>query len=670
MQIHRSPSFPPRDIPPNEIIWWIPFFFAFFSQIHSLATGRLSFLRNTIMKFHISSAASFSVLAVTTAVVAVVVDATNQLNGAYTNLFTEQDEEYTKYGCANPNANPMAACFCGFLNDRVDSTSLSTAELSQQAATTCVNGNAGGFPCANVDLQAHIPLSTFGSTEANDIWGWTDTTSGREFAIIGLRDGTGFVEITTPSSPIYLGKLPTHTFNSSWRDIKVYNDHAFIVSEASSHGMQVFDLSTLLTVATPQTFSETAYYNDGGAVGSAHNIAINEDSGLAYIVGGSTGCAGGLHVVDISTPTNPTKVGCRGSDGYVHDTHCVIYNGPDTTYTGREICFGCNEDTVTIVDVTNNVQLSKITYNQEGTQITLHSPHDFGSILSANIGPPSCTFAPLTGYTHQGWLSPDQKYFVFGDETDETSFRINTKTLVLDVQDLNNPFLAGTYLGPTAAIDHNLYIIGDIAYLANYRAGLRILKINDFATANLSEIGFFDIYPSSDTANYNGAWSVYPYYASGNVVVSGIEQGLFVLTPDTLAGPICNNNGSCDPGENCNNCSNDCGSKTSGNPNSHYCCDGYIEPDCGNSNCGCVDPAPTPVAAPSDPAPTPVAAPSAPTPVAAPSSPTPCGGNRASCTVDADCCSNSCKGGSCKGGRLLRRAGGDESSFEKDVMMI
>ena len=332
------------------------------------------------MKFHISSSVSLSVLAATTAVVAVVVDATNQINGAYTNLFTDNDEEYTKYGCANPNANPVAkaACFCGFLNDRVDSTSLSTAELSQQAATTCVNGNAGGFPCANVDLQAHIPLSTFGSSAANDIWGWTDTASGREFAMIGLQDGTGFVEITTPSSPIYLGKLPTKTSNSSWRDIKVYSDHAFIVSEASGHGMQVFNLATLLTVTTPPvTFTETAYYNDGGAVGNAHNIAINEDSGLAYIVGGNTGCAGGLHVVDISTPASPTKVGCRGSDGYVHDTHCVIYNGPDTTYSGREICFGCNEDTVTIVDVTNNVQLSRITYNQEGTHITRCSLIDF-----------------------------------------------------------------------------------------------------------------------------------------------------------------------------------------------------------------------------------------------------------------------------------------------------
>ena len=317
------------------------------------------------MKIHFSTIA----LVATTSLVALpVAHGANAVNSQIENLF--EDEEYVKYGCANPNANPnaKAACFCGFLNDRVESSSLTSAELSQQAASTCTGGTAGGFPCSNVDLQSHIPLSTFGSAEANDIWGWTDSSSGREFAIIGLADGTGFVEITNAANPVYLGKLPTQTVSSSWRDIKVYNNHAFIVSEASNHGMQIFDLNLLLNVASPPTtFSNTAYYNDGGNVGNAHNIAINENSGYAYIVGGGNGCQGGLHVVDISTPTNPTKIGCRGSDGYVHDTHCVTYNGPDTTYVGREICFGCNEDTVTVVDVTSNIQLDKVTYNQEGT---------------------------------------------------------------------------------------------------------------------------------------------------------------------------------------------------------------------------------------------------------------------------------------------------------------
>lgn len=294
----------------------------------------------------------------------------------------EEADEWERYGCgantlpSQANENAMVACFCGFLQDRVldPSVELSAAELSTQALETCDGGIAGTYPCSNVDLLSHTPLSTFGSVEANDIWGWT-SANGQEFALIGLSDGTGFVEITDPVNPIYLGKLPTHTTSSSWRDIKVYNDHAFIVSEASGHGMQVFDLNLLTSVVSyPVDFTNTAHY---GAVGNAHNIVINEDSGFAYIVGGSNGCSGGLHMVDISTPTAPTTAGCYGGDGYTHDAHCVIYDGPDVIHQGKEICFACNEDTITVVDVTdksNPVQISRASYADGGKKfkIQLH----------------------------------------------------------------------------------------------------------------------------------------------------------------------------------------------------------------------------------------------------------------------------------------------------------
>jgi choice-of-anchor B domain-containing protein len=391
--------------------------------------------------------------------------------------------------------------FCGLLNDatgpEISSSSLRLADA------LCSGGTASGYPCKDIDLLAHMPLSTFGSIEANDIWGW-NSTIGREFALIGLDDGTGMVEVTNPTIPVYLGKLPTHTFRSSWRDIKVYNDHAFIVSEAVDHGMQVFDLTQLLDSAGPPvTFSETAHY---GNVGAAHNIVIDEASGFAYIVG-STSCNGGLHMVNIADPLNSTEAGCYGGDGYVHDANCVIYNGPDANYLDSEICFCSSTDTITVVDVSvkaSPVELSRTTYAS-------------------------------SGYTHQGWLSEDHKYLIFGDESDEQSQSINTKTLVMDVQDLNSPFLAGAYFGPTLAIDHNLYVKDGFVYLASYRAGLRVLKINDLSSANFSEIGFFDIYPSSDSANVNGAWSVYPFFTSGTVIVSGIEQGLFVLRPNLTA---------------------------------------------------------------------------------------------------------------------------------------
>lgn len=123
---------------------------------------------------------------------------------------------------------------------------------------------------------------------------------------MGLTTGTVFVDVSDPTAPVYVGFLPTHTSSSNWRDIKTYADHAFIVSEASGHGMQVFDLTQLrMATSTPVTFSNTAHYN---GFGSAHNIVINEDTGFAYAVGTATE-SGGLHMINIQNPSSPVYAG-------------------------------------------------------------------------------------------------------------------------------------------------------------------------------------------------------------------------------------------------------------------------------------------------------------------------------------------------------------------------
>ena len=73
----------------------------------------------------------------------------------------------------------------------------------------------------------------------------TDPQTGKNYAIMGLSNKTSFVDITDPANPIHLGDLPGHSHGILWRDIKVYRNHAFIVSEAMMHGMQVFDLTQL-----------------------------------------------------------------------------------------------------------------------------------------------------------------------------------------------------------------------------------------------------------------------------------------------------------------------------------------------------------------------------------------------------------------------------------------
>ena len=382
--------------------------------------------------------------------------------------------------------------------------------LSSRAQDLCENGLAAGvYPCSNVNLLSFMPTADIGggNVEFNDIWGWTDPLDGKEYVMIGKSDGTSFIDISDPINPVFLGELPTHSGNSIWRDVKVYGNYAFVVSEAGGHGMQVFDLTRLRNVVSiPETFTEDAHY---AGFGNAHNIVINEEVALAYAVGTNT-FSGGMHIVDISNPLAPVIAGDFAADGYTHDAQVVTYNGPDVAYVGKQIAFNANENTLTIVDVddpTDTQQLGRVGYSN-------------------------------VSYAHQGWLTEDHTYFLLGDELDESNLGIPTRTVIWDVSDLNNPVVIGEFSSTEAAIDHNLYIKGNLIYQANYRAGLRILDGSDVANANLSEIAYFDLYPSSNSNQFNGAWSNYPYFASGVVAVSHIEEGLFLLQPQFLSASV------------------------------------------------------------------------------------------------------------------------------------
>lgn len=388
--------------------------------------------------------------------------------------------------------------------------------FSINAQTPCDAGMAGPYPCNGYDLQSHIPLSTMNTSGANDSWGWTDSLDGKEYALVGLEDGTAFIDISDPINPIYLGKLPTHTTSTVWRDVKTYNDYAFIVSEASGHGMQIFDLTHLRNVvAPPVTFTEDAHY---GGFSNAHNVVINEDTGYAYAVGTNT-FSGGSHFVNIQDPLNPVAAGGYSADGYTHDAQVVIYNGPDPDYAGHEILVSSsgNVQAVSIVDVTdkaNPVGITTIGYTN-------------------------------AGYTHQGWFTEDQRYFLLGDEFDETNVGFNTRTVIFDFNDLDNPVWHFDFFGTTPAIDHNGYVKGDEYYLANYSAGMRVMDISDIANSNMSEIAFFDTYPSNNNANYSGVWNVFPYFGSGNILITDRSGGFFLVkasavdTTDPIA--VCQN---------------------------------------------------------------------------------------------------------------------------------
>jgi choice-of-anchor B domain-containing protein len=396
------------------------------------------------------------------------------------------------------------------------------------SGVACEGGLAGPFPCDAIDLESYLPRTSLTMegdepAELNDIWGWTDPATGRDYALVGKTSGTSFVDVTDDRAPVYLGDLPSHqpveTIFNVWRDIKVYKNHAYIGSEEPAHGLQVFDLTQLRGKTAPQQWSETAHYSFqvGGVAevasidptrlvtgDNSHNIAINEESGFLYAVGTSTCGGGGPHVVNIQDPARPQFAGCVSEDGYTHDTQCVNYRegDPDPDFAGREICFNANEDTLTIVDVTdkqNPVQLARMPYD-------------------------------TAAYTHQGWLTEDRTRFLLDDELDEQEGgEPRTKTYVIDVENLRNPALVNAHAGESESIDHNQYVKGDRTFQSNYRSGLRVLDVSQAGAGTLDEVGFFDVYPADDEPEFNGTWSNYPYFADGKVIVSGIEQGLFVV---------------------------------------------------------------------------------------------------------------------------------------------
>jgi len=419
-------------------------------------------------------------------------------------------------------------------------------------AIECTDGTADQYPCANADLLSLLSISALGGdagTDLNDVWGWTDPRTGTEYALVGRTDGTAFVDVSTPTDPVYLGELPTHTTESPWRDVKVYDHYAFVVSEAPGHGMQVFDLTRLRDVGAderPKTFDETAHYDGSDSVRleTAHNVAVNPETGFAYIVGGGASgpantCGGGLHMVNVQSPATPTFAGCfpdvsegvgapsrpdrfsgpssstpagaaasaleteRAKDsGYTHDAQCVTYRGPDTTYQGDELCFNANETVLTIADVTNKEAPTRI----------------------------SETDYPDVGYVHQAWLTDDHRYLYVDDELDERNELVDrTRTIVLDVTDLENPTHEASFSGATGAIDHNQYIHGPYSYQANYESGLRVLDVA--APESPEEVAHFDTYPDSDAPQFRGAWSTYPFFDRNIVLVSSIGEGLFVVQP-------------------------------------------------------------------------------------------------------------------------------------------
>ena len=400
--------------------------------------------------------------------------------------------------------------------ERVDAAAAEVVRFESITGTEkieCEDGLVNGlFPCEGVDMISMVSTDDLAhdrGANLNDVWGWTDPETGKEYVLAGRTDGSSFIDISNPANPVVVGQIMRTDGSPGawWRDIKTYQNHAYIVADGSGdHGMQVFDLTRLRDVDPadmPVDFEPDMTYH---GVASSHNIIINEESGYGYAVGsnsGAQGCGGGLHVLDLRDPGNPTFVGCYINPDYrgVHDAQCVNYRGSDADYLGHEVCLSSNGRALVLADMTDKDNMTTI----------------------------SVAEYPNTAYTHQGWLSEDHNYFYMNDELDEMNRLVDgTRTLIWDMRDLDEPVLVNEYYASNGASDHNLYVKGNLMYQSNYQSGLRILDITD--PENPVEVASFDTAPYADNVEgFAGSWSNYPYFKSGVIVVSSQAEGIFIL---------------------------------------------------------------------------------------------------------------------------------------------
>jgi choice-of-anchor B domain-containing protein len=305
----------------------------------------------------------------------------------------------------------------------------------------------------------------------SNIWGYV-APNGTEYALLGTTTGTSIVSLANPQNPVECAFIPAP--QSTWRELKVHGNYAYVATDNTGIGLQIIDLSQLPTTATLVNTLNT-YFND------CHDLLI--DDGYCYTVGGDG--IGGMRILDLSNPVVPVQTAYYTASGYIHD----IYIWNDTVVAS---CGSSQE--YHLIDVTNK-----------------SNPQ----FISAS--------SPLPGiYAHSGWMTEDKRYFFATEE-----FNVRDMT-VWDLQNRNswNLIIPSWGLSNNSVI-HNLYIIGNYAHISYYTSGYLVLDISDPTNPQMD--GHYDTYPQSNSGSYNGAWGVYPFFPSGNTVISDMATGLYVL---------------------------------------------------------------------------------------------------------------------------------------------
>ncbi len=312
------------------------------------------------------------------------------------------------------------------------------------------------------------------------LWGYAGP-NGREYAILGCNTGTAFYDITDTANIHEVDFVTGVT--SGWREMKVFSSYAYVVSEGTNSRLQIIALQYLPdSVSLVATYSYTGYTKTHSISQSGPYLYLN---GGDNTIGGSN--QGGITILDITNPQSPVKRG-QWSNLYVHD--CRIVN--DTIYAAN-----INNGRITVINAINKDNL--VTVNS-----WVNNPNPF---------PHNCAL-------------PNNRRYIY--TTDETSTP-NGKLKVWDKQNLANVTLVTSWqpTNITTSIVHNIEIFNNLAVIAHYTAGIRILDITNPTTP--LEIAWYDTFPSSNSAQYSGCWGVFMFPSSGKIIGSDMSGGLFVI---------------------------------------------------------------------------------------------------------------------------------------------
>jgi len=325
-----------------------------------------------------------------------------------------------------------------------------------------LNG-AQGQTSQNVTFLGNF--NGYASTGYNDCWGYT-SPDGREYALLGVLNGTSVVDITDAPTFMEIGFIPSNL--STWKDIKTYRNYAYVVTEASS-GLQVIDLSFL-----PDSVHLVTTYT---GFTSSHNINIDTANAMLYAEGSG---AQPVIAISLADPINPVQVSSFGIS--CHD----VYARDNIVYTSDG-----NNGSVSVYD--------------------LSVPSTPVLVKRFNV--------PNPGYVHNAWPSDDNRYLMTTEET-------AGKTVKLwDISDINNPTITDEYLA-SPGIAHNTHVKGNFAYISHYVDGLRIVDISN--PDSIFEAGFYDTFPGPG-GSFSGCWGAFPFFGSGKVIASDRSTGLYVV---------------------------------------------------------------------------------------------------------------------------------------------